>query len=67
MLKTAPSGLPKDHPRIDLLRQKGLVVWRQWPAAPWLATRRAKTRVIELLYLSLLVVGWLDQHVGSPP
>ena len=23
-LKTAPKGYPKDHPRIDLLRRKGL-------------------------------------------
>src|SRR2546421_8271007 len=27
-LKTAPRGYPKDHPRIDLLRQKGLISWK---------------------------------------
>src|SRR6476646_5226608 len=27
-LKTAPKGYPKDHPRIDLLRQKGLIYWK---------------------------------------
>ena len=30
-LKTAPKGYPKDHPRIELLRYKGLVAWQQWP------------------------------------
>src|SRR4051794_30206574 len=30
-LKTAPRGFPKDHPRIELLRMKGLVAWKQWP------------------------------------
>ncbi len=64
-LKTAPRGYAKDHPRIDLLRLKGLIVWRQWPVAPWLATKRAKTRVVDLLHLSLPVVGWLDEHVGE--
>ena len=29
-LKTAPKGYPKDHPRIDLLRQKGLIAWKHW-------------------------------------
>ena len=31
-LKTAPKGYPKDHPRIELLRYKGLIAWREWPA-----------------------------------
>jgi uncharacterized protein (TIGR02453 family) len=30
-LKTAPRGYPKDHPRIELLRLKGLITWREWP------------------------------------
>jgi uncharacterized protein (TIGR02453 family) len=32
-LKTAPRGYPKDHPRIDLLRRKGLIASREWPEA----------------------------------
>ena len=49
VLKTAPKGYPKDHPRIDLLRQKGLIYWKMWPAGPWLGTPKAKDRVLELL------------------
>ena len=63
-LKTAPRGYPKDHPRIELLRQKGLIVWREWPVAAWLSTRRAETRVVDLLRSSRPIVGWLDEHVG---
>ena len=41
-LKSAPRGYPKDHPRIDLLRYKGIIAWRQWPIAPWLGAKKAK-------------------------
>ena len=36
-LKTAPRGYAKDHPRIDLLRRKGLMASRSWPVAAWLS------------------------------
>src|SRR5436853_6223457 len=45
-LKTAPRGYPSDHPRIALLRYKGLICWQHWPAAPWLSTANAKDRVV---------------------
>ena len=64
VLKTAPRGYPKDHPRIELLRCKGLITWREWPAAAWLGTRRAKDRVIEFLRLSKPLNDWLRTHVG---
>ncbi len=38
VLKTAPRGYPKDHPRIELLRHKGLIAWKQWPVAAWMGT-----------------------------
>jgi Conserved hypothetical protein (DUF2461) len=41
-LKSAPRGYPKDHPRIELLRYKGLISWQYWPVAPWLYTAKAK-------------------------
>jgi uncharacterized protein (TIGR02453 family) len=63
-LKTAPRGYPKDHPRIDLLRLKGLIVWREWPVAPWLHTRKAKSRVVDLLRASRPIASWLDEQVG---
>jgi uncharacterized protein (TIGR02453 family) len=64
-LKTAPRGYPKDHPRIELLRMKGLVTWKQWPVEPWLSTADAKDKVVEVLRASVPLVGWLAVHVGA--
>jgi len=64
-LTTAPRGFPKDHPRIELLRMKGLVTWKQWPVEPWLATASAKDKVVEVLRASIPLVQWLQAHVGA--
>jgi uncharacterized protein (TIGR02453 family) len=63
-LKTVPRGYPKDHPRADLLRNKGLVAMKQWPVAAWLGTTGAKTRVSDLLRAAGPLCGWLDNHIG---
>jgi len=64
-LKTAPKGYPRDHPRIDLLCQKGLIYWQMWPAGPWLGTAKAKDRVVELFRAAKPLIKWLDANVGS--
>ena len=64
VLKTAPKGYPKEHPRIELLRQKGLITWKHWPVGAWLGTRQAKSRVVEFLRASRPVNEWLTAHVG---
>jgi uncharacterized protein (TIGR02453 family) len=63
-LKTAPKGYPKDHPRIELLRYKGLTAWREWPAGPWLGTKKAKDRIVEFLERSKPLGAWLKTNVG---
>jgi uncharacterized protein (TIGR02453 family) len=63
-LKTAPRGYPKDHPRIDLLRHKGLTTWKAWPPAAWLGTAAAKYRVADFLHTSRPLRQWLETHVG---
>jgi uncharacterized protein (TIGR02453 family) len=63
-LKTAPKGYPKDHPRLDLLRHKGLTTWKEWPPAAWLGTAGAKNRIVEFLRRSRPLREWLDVHVG---
>jgi hypothetical protein len=63
VLKTAPKGYPKDHPRIELLRNKGLIVWKHWPVAKWLGTAAAKTRVIDVLRAAVPVNDWLARNV----
>ncbi len=67
MLKTAPRGYPNDHPRIELLRCKGVICWRQWPAAAWLGTAKAKDRVAGFLRTAAPLHHWLDQHVRPDP
>jgi uncharacterized protein (TIGR02453 family) len=64
-LKTAPRGYPADHPRIDLLRCKGLIAWQQWPAAEWLGTAAAAGRITGFLRAARPLSTWLTEHVGS--
>lgn len=63
-LKTAPKGYPKDHPRIELLRMKGLVAARSWEPAAWLGTAAAKKRVVDALRATRPLLTWLETNVG---
>ncbi|HKA03941.1 MAG TPA: DUF2461 domain-containing protein [Acidimicrobiales bacterium] len=63
-LKTAPRGYAKDHPRIDLLRRKGLVAGKQWPISKWLHTAEAKKRIEGAWRDFLPLNAWLAAHVG---
>lgn len=65
-LKTAPRGYPADHPRIGLLRYKGVVAWHQWPVEPWLETPVARDRVAGFLRTTRPLSRWLEKHVGPP-
>ncbi|HET6875813.1 MAG TPA: DUF2461 family protein, partial [Acidimicrobiales bacterium] len=64
VLKTAPKGYPKDHPRIELLRMKGVVMSKSWPVGAWLGTRRAKDRVVGALQAARPLNSWLERFVG---
>jgi uncharacterized protein (TIGR02453 family) len=63
-LKTAPRGYPADHPRIGLLRHKGLVAWKEWPVEPWLGTATAREHITGFLTATRPFSSWLDDHVG---
>ena len=63
-LKIVPRGYPKDHPRADLLRNKGLVSWKEWPPGVWLGKPAARTRVVEFLRASRPLNEWLEANVG---
>jgi uncharacterized protein (TIGR02453 family) len=64
VLKTAPRGYSKDHPRIELLKYKGIVMSKAWPVGAWLGTRRAKGRVVACLEASRPLNAWLERYVG---
>lgn len=69
-LKTAPRGYPRDHPRIHLLRRKGLMASRSFEPAGWLATPAALDRVLDCWRACGALNRWLATHVGpsqAPP
>jgi uncharacterized protein (TIGR02453 family) len=63
-LKKVPRGYPADHPRADLLRQKGLYAWKHWRVEPWLGTPAARTEVTAFLAAGQPLSDWLARHVG---
>jgi uncharacterized protein (TIGR02453 family) len=63
-LKTAPRGYSADHPRIELLRYKGLICWHHWPVEPWLHTAEASGKVAGVLRTAAPLHQWLDRKVG---
>lgn len=66
-LKTVPRGYPKDHPRADLLRNKGLTAWKDFDVAPWLGTAKAKDHVVTFLRTTWPLREWLDAYVRRVP
>jgi uncharacterized protein (TIGR02453 family) len=64
VLKAAPRGYPADHPRIGLLRYKGMVAWKEWPVADWLETAAARDRVTGFLRATQPLSTWLAENVG---
>jgi uncharacterized protein (TIGR02453 family) len=70
-LQRAPRGYPADHPRLDLLRMKGMHVGRTFGAPRWLHTAGALDRIVATWRDAAPVNRWLDKHVGpstlAPP
>lgn len=64
-LKSAPRGYPKDHPRIDLLRNKGIIGWWEHPPRRWLSTPAARDRISDGWRRLAPLNAWLDAHVRS--
>jgi uncharacterized protein (TIGR02453 family) len=64
VLKTAPRGYPKEHPRLDLLQHKGITAWQEWPVGAWLGTAAAKNRIVAFVEASQPLRDWIDRHVG---
>jgi uncharacterized protein (TIGR02453 family) len=65
-LVTAPRGYDREHPRIALLRRKGLVgAWDHGRKA-WLHTAKARERIAEDWRRVAPLNAWFDAHVGPP-
>jgi uncharacterized protein (TIGR02453 family) len=63
-LKSAPRGYAKDHPRIDLIRRKGLMASIDFGAPSWLHTKQAAAKVRAAWNGAAAMNAWLDAHVG---
>ena len=63
VLKSAPRGYPADHPRITLLRYKGLTAWQDWGVQPWLETATAKDHIVSFFKCTAPLAAWLENNV----
>ncbi len=70
-LKRAPRGFDPEHPRVDLLRMKGVHVGRTFGSPRWIHTAAAAARIVSAWRDAAPVNRWLDRHVGpstlAPP
>ena len=63
-LKTAPKGYPKEHPRIDYLRWKGVTLFQEFGDPAWLHTAKAKSKIEQGWAACDPLNEWLDANVG---
>ncbi|HYN56800.1 MAG TPA: DUF2461 domain-containing protein, partial [Motilibacterales bacterium] len=63
-VKTRPRGVPADHPDLDLLRHRTVLVSTTFPYdEPWLGTRTAGTKVRNAWRRTRPLVEWLADNV----
>ena len=63
-VRTTPRGYAADHPRIETLRHKELMVIRDFGDPDWLGTKRALTRVRDTWRAIRPLNDWVAEHVG---
>jgi uncharacterized protein (TIGR02453 family) len=64
-LKTVPRGYPRDHPRADLLRQKGLIASRTRPGPELQNGSRVRAFVIETFEMCSDLTDWLGRYLRA--
>ena len=62
-MKTAPRGVTLNHPRLELLRHREVVLRRQWPVGAWLSTAEPLDRVRKAWADLGPVLTWFAQHL----
>ena len=65
VLRGAPQGYRRDHPRIDLLRRKGVYVGATLPPGEALETRAPLEHAKRVWAQAAPVLAWLDAEVGG--
>ncbi len=64
-LKRPPRGVDPDHPRVDLLRHKGLAMFQQHEHADWFFDRAALDVVAQGWRALSPFNRWLERNVGA--
>ncbi len=64
LMKTRPRGVDENHPHLDLMRQKSVLVSHQYESPAWLDSRTTLTRVRSAWRAITPLVEWLADHVG---
>lgn len=64
-LKTAPRGFGRDHPRIDLLRRRGLVAHQVLEGPSLADATTVRAFVVGLFQAAEPLNRWLRRHVGA--
>ena len=60
---TAPRGYPRDHPRIELLRRKELLVIQRLGMPDWVNTPGAADQIAAAWRSLQPLRSWVDRHV----
>lgn len=63
-LKTKPRGYDADHPRIDLLRFKELMVLKTYGTPRWLGTPAALDEIVDTWRAIRPLTTWVADHVS---
>jgi uncharacterized protein (TIGR02453 family) len=63
-LVRGPRGYPADHPRMDLLRRRRLVLAKRQDVGTWIERPAAGGRIRTQLEAAAPLVRWLRRHVG---
>lgn len=64
VLKTRPKGYDAGHPRVELLKHKSVIVWRDHGTPAWLHTSAAVRHVRDSWRAIGDLNAWVDAHVG---
>lgn len=65
VLKTRPRGVDPDHPRLELMRHKSVIAWRDHGTPAWMSTPAAVAKV-RAEWRAIRPLGeWLLTHVGA--
>jgi Conserved hypothetical protein (DUF2461) len=64
-LKTAPRGYPKDHPRVDLLRQKAVSAHRRLAGSELGDAAAVRRFVVDTFDACEPMNDWIKSNIGS--